>query len=134
MTEPAPPSEQDLQKPINERGDDAYQVLANEAGRRVWTVLQNLTEVRARVSRQVEGKLEGEEITAILMGAMSGIACLVARMDLRLEDGVDAGQDPVILILNDLGNQFISTVEQMRQNDPIAKMMTASSGAEPVAS
>jgi hypothetical protein len=119
--------EHDLRQPIITEGDEAYQSLANEAGKRVWTVLQNLIAVRCRnLGTQ---SLTGADIRAVLMGAMSGIATQVARMELGV-DGDDPDAMPAeILLLNDLGNQFIHTIEQMRQSDPIARMMVQGDAA-----
>lgn len=113
-------TEKDLQEPISERGDAAYQTLANEAARRVWTVLTNLIELRSRKSR---GVLQGEEVTAVFMGAASGIAMIAARMDVRAPAGAEVPGE--IALLNDIGGQFLNTIEQMRETDPIAKSVYA---------
>lgn len=118
METPQPPSDKELQEPIGERGDEAYQTLANEASRRVWTVLSNLIEVR---SRPTKGVLVGEEVQCIFMGAISGIAMIAARMDIQAPEGAEIPGE--VALLNDLGNQFMNTIGQMRESDPVAKAM-----------
>lgn len=117
MSEPEPPSDTVLQEPIKERDDAAYQTFANEAARRVWTVLQNLIEVR---SRKTKGQMEGLGVEALFMGAATGVAMIAARMDIA---GGDERTPPEVALLNDMGNQFLHTIEQMRAQDPIAKTL-----------
>lgn len=127
MAEQEIPTEKELQAPITDRGDEAYQVLANEAGRRVHTVLQNLIEVR---SRKTKGVLEGIEVIAILMGSITGLAALVSRMDLTAENAEPDAPPPEIMLLNDLANQFLNALQQYRETDPVARAMAVTSVPE----
>lgn len=100
-------------------GQRELQVI-NEAAKRIHTVLCNYAETLCRQQGE-KGVVTKEDSMALLKGAVSGIAVLVARM--ALQRNPEAGNDPrppEEYIADQLRVQFIDTFHEVARADAAA--------------